>query len=59
MSAVPLRLLDLTPFISLPLFAMQIGFFDEKVGPLSVAIVVMISLTLILASAIKDVVSSR
>ncbi|KAL6766846.1 VTC1 [Auxenochlorella protothecoides x Auxenochlorella symbiontica] len=37
----------------------RIGFFDEKVGPLSVAIIVMISLTLILASAIKDVVSSR
>lgn len=42
-----------TPFLA------QIGFFDEKVGPLTVAVVVMISLMLILASAIKDVVSSR
>ncbi|KAL4458180.1 hypothetical protein ABPG75_013045 [Micractinium tetrahymenae] len=34
----------------------QVGFFDDKVGPITLAIVVMASLTLIMLAAIKDLI---
>lgn len=37
----------------------QVGFFDDKVGPVTLAIVVMASLTLIMLAAIKDLVMTH
>ncbi|KAI3435623.1 hypothetical protein D9Q98_001683 [Chlorella vulgaris] len=37
----------------------QVGFFDDKVGPITLAIIVMISLTLIMLAAVKDLIVSR
>jgi len=37
----------------------QVGFFDDKVGPLSVALLVMVSLIIIYLSALRDVVFRR
>ncbi|KAL4852664.1 Vacuolar transporter chaperone 1 [Chlorella vulgaris] len=36
----------------------QVGFFDDKVGPITLAIIVMISLTLIMLAAVKDLIVS-
>lgn len=36
----------------------QIGFFDDKVGPVAVALIVEVALLIIIASALKDVVFS-
>lgn len=35
------------------------GYFNEKVGPLGLAIIVIVCLTAILISAIKDVLLSK
>lgn len=40
------------------LLRLQIGFFDDKVGPMTVALVVEVSLLLILVAAVKDVLLS-
>jgi nitrogen fixation-related uncharacterized protein len=37
----------------------QVGFFDDKVGPVVVALVVMASLSLITVAAIKDLIVRR
>eukprot|EP00887_Chlorella_sp_A99_P006188 scaffold3.g6188.t1 len=37
----------------------QVGFFDDKVGPITVAVVVALSLTAIFISALKDLFGSR
>ncbi|KAK2075684.1 hypothetical protein QBZ16_001792 [Prototheca wickerhamii] len=37
----------------------QMGYFNEKVGPLGLAIIVVVCLTAILISAVKDVLLSK
>ena len=48
-------LLFLFLILVFPLFLLQIGFFDDKVGPVTVALVVEIALLVIMFSALKDV----
>ncbi|EFN54292.1 hypothetical protein CHLNCDRAFT_135880 [Chlorella variabilis] len=37
----------------------QVGFFDDKLGPITLAVIVMISLTLIMLAAIKDLITNH
>lgn len=56
----PHNTLSCAYFISAILsFLWQMGYFNEKVGPLGLAIIVIVCLTAILISAVKDVLLSK
>lgn len=50
------ELLYANPLHCLPV-TFQVGFFDDKVGPITVAVIVGLSLLAIFISALKDVLS--